>query len=514
MIVIYHQNNQVSKIDLRGKSIAFSKKNIANNLFEIAVLYPDELIVWCYLDLKSNLNFSGFQNIFHHHKIMASYNPFENSFLSDAIGYVEESPFIKINKKVTYPTWQMSSCVGGVHASVLLALKAEIKASNNLDYFLHSLAKLAMQKGLLCYSEPQLLKNIPHKIQNQEKNTFTLFRFVKQHYKTRWAFLLFLNLFLYERKLPFLPFIFSFFYFKRKLKEEVLDKIEVQSNRKTVQSGTIDVIIPTIGRKQYLYDVLKDLAQQTHLPEKVIIVEQNPLEESVSELDYLENESWPFQIKHIFTHQAGACNARNLALAEVKSELVFMADDDIRIENDFIEKGLLKMNNFGVNVATFGCYAKDYSSNKKHKKNMQWTSFGSGCSIVKNKVLQNIFYNISFEFGYGEDSDFGIQLRNNGADVLFFPNPEIVHLSAPIGGFRTKPELVWQNDSIQPKPSPTVMLYKQLHLTKEQINGYKTILFFKFYKLQKIKNPVMYFFNFKKQWEQSLFWANELIKKQ
>jgi GT2 family glycosyltransferase len=48
----------------------------------------------------------------------------------------------------------------------------------------------------------------------------------------------------------------------------------VKSSLAVVGNKSIDVIIPTIGRKQYLYAVLQDLAQQTHLPVNVIIVEQ------------------------------------------------------------------------------------------------------------------------------------------------------------------------------------------------------------------------------------------------
>jgi len=103
-----------------------------------------------------------------------------------------------------------------------------------------------------------------------------------------------------------------------------------------------------------------------------------------------------------------------------------------------------------------------------------------------------------------------MQLRNKGCDILYFSNPKILHLKAPIGGFRTKPVLKWQNDKILPKPSPTVMLYLILHFTKEQNLGYKTILFFKYYKLQNSKNPFRYFVYFRKQWKRSVFWANEL----
>jgi hypothetical protein len=62
------------------------------------------------------------------------------------------------------------------------------------------------------------------------------------------------------------------------------------------------------------------------------------------------------------------------------------------------------------------------------------------------------------------DSDFGMQLRNQGIDVLYLQNLKLF-IKAPVGGFRTKPRLAWENDEIQPKPSPT-MLFQITHKTK------------------------------------------------
>jgi hypothetical protein len=50
-----------------------------------------------------------------------------------------------------------------------------------------------------------------------------------------------------------------------------------------------------------------------------------------------------FNIRHIFTHQTGACNARNLALSHVESEWVFFNDDDNKFSCDLIEN-VLKSN--------------------------------------------------------------------------------------------------------------------------------------------------------------------------
>jgi GT2 family glycosyltransferase len=509
MIILYH--NGVNVVELANAN-AFnidkaSRKTIASVLVEVAKNYPDEVLVWCHQSFKEELNISEIEKLVHHKKVLLSYNPSNDPFLDSAIGYIDASLFIQINKAVTFPTWQMSSMVGCLYAEVLMVLNNEMPINTNFDYFLCSLAKLSMPKGLLCYSEPRLLNNRTKSIP-AKTSSFTLFRFVKQHYRTRWVFLLLLNLFLYERKFPLLPFLFSLFYKNRSKATINLDDIKVLSSKKVIDKATVDVIIPTIARKTYLYDVLKDFSKQTLLPNKIVIVEQNPEAGSTSELDYLTNEKWPFEIQPIFTHQAGACNARNLALNETQSEWVFLADDDNRFGATLLSDIFSKIEQYGNLVVTTSYPQK--KEIKKYTKVVQWPTFGAGNSVVRRDVLTDVKFNKAFEFGYGEDGDFGMQLRNLGQDVLYLPEPEILHLKAPVGGFRTQPVLRWHDDSIQPKPSPTIMLYQILHNTKAQTNSYKTILFFKYYRHQKIKNPIRYYFYFQKQWERSVFWANEL----
>ena len=182
----------------------------------------------------------------------------------------------------------------------------------------------------------------------------------------------------------------------------------------------------------------------------------------------------------------------------------------LELEKNFIQKTLKSIEKLGVKAVSISCLQR--GEVPTFKTVFQWGSFGSGCSFVAKESLKDCKFLMGYEYGFGEDADFGKQLRNQGYDVLFLPQPEILHLKAPIGGFRTKPVLQWQNESVQPKPSPTVMLYLILHNSKEQLLGYKTTLFFKYYKYQKIKNPVRYYSMFQKQWNQSIFWANELKK--
>ncbi|AUC22796.1 hypothetical protein BTO15_12170 [Polaribacter sejongensis] len=507
MIIIYHKNNKVTEIVAdKFKIISFnSNESIAAILLDVATKYPEKSIFWCYKEFKEYLNITDYNLYFHHHRMMLSYNPSSFNFLPDSIGYVEQSSSINVNKTVRFPTWQMSSAVGVIHASVIL--KKIIKPNKDFDLFLNSMAKIAMPNGLCCCSEPKLLKKI-NPINTPKASKVVLYKFVKQHYKSVWLFLLFFNELIFDKKFNLLPLINAFFYRRKKNVKIDLSSIEINSTLKLLKNNTIDVLIPTLGRKEHLYNVLVDLSKQTLLPEKVIIVEQNGVENSVSDLDYLNND-WPFKIDHTFIHQLGACNARNIALSKVTSNWVFFADDDIRFEKDLLRKSFDYLKQFGVSSLTISCLQN--GEIEKNKIPFQWGGFGTNASLVKSTYLENCSFKPEHEFGYGEDTDFGMQLKNKGCEIMYLPYVKMLHLKAPIGGFRAKFSPKWANDKIQPKPSPTVLAYNLKHQTRQQLLGYKVLLYLKFYKYQQIKNPLLYIKSMNKRWKKSMHWANKML---
>jgi GT2 family glycosyltransferase len=511
MIILFHNNKSASHvISTEGITVPFSKNTaIAFELLKLAKSFPEEKLVWCHISFESKLNIDFIQKKETYANTLFTFNPYSVNYLTDAIGYVDNSVFININKTNTYPTWQMSSAVGYAHASVFLNIK-DCKVSTNFDYFLNSLAKKHISLGLFCYSEPGLLQSdiILSDIKTPKASRYMLFKFVKQHYRTRWIFLLLLDFLVYEKKFPLLPFLFSLGYKKSAVGKYGLSNVAFMNHSGITAEDTIDVLIPTIGRKKHLYNVLIDLKAQAILPKNVIIIEQNGDSNAGSELDYLTTEAWPFTIMHTFTHQLGACNARNIALEQLKSKWVFFADDDVRIDPDFLTDCLLNCKNYDKKALTLSCLQKGEEFIETQP--FQWGSFGTCSSFVASEVITNIRFDTGFEFGYGEDSDFGKKIRNSGTDVAFFSKPKLLHLKAPMGGFRTKFEFEWGTEKIQPIPSPTVMLYKLLHETKEEINGYKTVLFFKLYQRQTIKNPFKYYTTFKNHWDKSVYWAAKL----
>ncbi|MDI1318504.1 glycosyltransferase family A protein [Flavobacterium sp.] len=511
MIILYHQNYKITEVT-STESGSFPNeinRNIVSVLLDFAHKYTNEILVWCEESERDNLNSNEIETLFHHKRFLLSYNPSSENYFDRRLGYIEDSLYIKINKEVKYPTWQMSSVVGAVQASVLNACKNNLKSAENFDYFLNSFARRAIVFGLLCYSEPKLLIENSIQVQKQS-NIYQLFKFTKQHYRARWVFLLFFNLFLFEKKFLLVPFLVSLCYKRRSFNPDLLNHIPFESNKKSIEHGTIDVLIPTIGRKEYLLNVLNNLEAQTYLPKNVIIIEQNPDTNSRSYLDFIENKKWSFVIKHHFTHQAGACNARNIGLSLIESEFTFFADDDIVFENNLLETAMTTFQTTGNEVFLIACHLK--SQTIIPQLPIQFSVFGAGHAFVKTSCFKDLKFTMGFEFGFGEDADFGMQLRNKGFDVLYISTTTILHLKAPIGGFRTRPILKWQNDEIQPKPSPTVMLYRLLYDTTEQLASYKTTLFFKNVTLSFFKNPFKYIHSFNQKWNRSVYWANQLKK--
>ena len=257
-----------------------------------------------------------------------------------------------------------------------------------------------------------------------------------------------------------------------------------------------------------LADFLADLQSQTLVPKEVIIIEQNPEPSSSSQLTAILGQQWNFQVIHLFTHQLGVCRARNLGLAQVTGDWVFFADDDIRISPNFLEDSLHKMKQNNAQAVSFACISPQQTTVEKPV--IQWNAFGGGSSIVVAKALHNCAFSAVFEHGFGEDLDFGMQLRRSGTDVLFFSTPAITHLKAPSGGFRVKKTTLWEQETILPKPAPTVMAYLQRYYTPNQLASYKLLLLLKYYNKQSVKNPLLYYRRFQQQWKQSVSWASKL----
>ena len=497
MIIFVHQKGEKLLVVRRGKNIVpIRYKNFCLEFFRIAAQYPNELILWVENEFESYINFEKLSEIFSHSLIMSSYAIKDRS-IPLQIGYVDQYPFVKPNLHIKYPTWMMSTDIGGINSNTLSAFRSLFKNIKDFHFLINSIAKLGQQNSLFCYSDPRLLKLAGSKTINSRLDSSFLFKFVGAHYKKEWLVVLFFALLKYENIFPFLSLLKGLFqqsYSNKELRLNFEDKNVCEFPE------TIDVIIPTLGRPDYLFDFLNDLKNQSHLPNTVIIVEQNSDVQATTELSYLQEENWPFEINHSFTNHLGACRARNMALKVVKSKWIFLADDDIRIKEDLLKNAITEAKRLKVDCLNLNCL--EPGAETIFHKIKQWASFGSGTSIVKSAFAMQCNFNEVYEKGFGEDIDFGLQLRNKGCDIIFHPSLITTHLKAPRGGFR---DIMIDEieDFKKPKPSPTMMRLVKSNLTIQMLRGYKMSLFLKFFIKQPIKNPFKYHRMMRYRWQLS-----------
>lgn len=518
MITLFHQNEFVQEVSHHGESSSqldsqllsgYHGQGLIAALKELASIYPEEILVWCSAELKDWLQVESISKVLVHPLVLLSYRQVGDPFGGD-LDFIEYSTAIKVPKDVKYPTWKMSATVGAAQGSLIHACSDQIPLNYGADFYFCGLAKLYSQEGLLSYSYPDLLRKHAPLIDERLLDSKLKFAFVRSFFTIKWTVFLFIALIHYSKRSELLAFLNSLG-IKRKFPDQfTLQPLRPGTETPETPSDSIDVLIPTLGREAYVEDLLSDLASQTWLPSNVILIEQEKENGAGSQLAHVTEKNWPFQIEHVFSQQRGPCYARNLGLEQVSSNWLFLADDDIRIQPNFLKEALSKMRAVNVEAATFSCLLA--GQREEFKYIHQIRIFGAGCSIISKEIADQIRFDMAYEFGYAEDSDFGARIRNLGFDVVYIPEPSILHLKAPTGGFRAPLVLPWQLETISPKPSPTVMLFWMRHFTEKQFWGNKLMIFFEMLKRGGYKRPFRFKKEFLLKWNLSLAYAQKLDK--
>lgn len=97
----------------------------------------------------------------------------------------------------------------------------------------------------------------------------------------------------------------------------------------------LSVITPTLGRPQEIDELLDNLAQQTMLPQEVLLIDGADDEDRrTEEVVAKRRDSMPFTCQHV-RHRGGTALQRNRGIDLARGELIALIDDDIRLEPDF-----------------------------------------------------------------------------------------------------------------------------------------------------------------------------------
>ncbi|RAR46604.1 glycosyltransferase family 2 protein [Flavobacterium lacus] len=259
----------------------------------------------------------------------------------------------------------------------------------------------------------------------------------------------------------------------------------------------ISVIIPTLNRRDYVLDMLKDLSIQTLSVNEVIVSDQSVIFEKI------EN-SYPYKFTHFQHKGKGPCCSRNDAVSFAKGEILIFLDDDARIDSNFVyeitksivEKkskvcsgSICNIDGTVVNKEQLNSYwfFKLTLAPKKEIDSCYYTP--AGCTAITKDLFCSIGkYDLFFDpNGAGEDRELAVRLVNSGHKIYFNPKAKLLHIGALSGGRRNI-----NNVSLEFIKNVGYIIYKYY--------GNKKLIGFKLYlinqRIKKIIKLEMPFYNF------------------
>lgn len=205
----------------------------------------------------------------------------------------------------------------------------------------------------------------------------------------------------------------------------------------------ISVIVPTYKPKDYIYECLDSLENQTLGKEfyEVILVingEREPYETELKK--YLKDKK--IDIKVIYSELKGVSNARNLGLNNIVAgkNIIFIDDDDF-ISPNYLEKLLnnkvdeetliqANVNDFYDNESKkYEFLPRNYISNIEEQNLIKFRFLGSLSTVCGKLIPKNMVKYVEFDSGFsnGEDTLFISQISKNikkiktvDEDVLYY----------------------------------------------------------------------------------------------
>jgi len=315
-----------------------------------------------------------------------------------------------------------------------------------------------------------LLANIP------EPSTHDLYCFVLRHFDLVWAQYIFFRRM--GRTTNWINEIRSWQSARHICKVKRANwSLEKNSTRTTFgsvplnRSHRVSVIIPTLGRYEYIPGALKSLLEQTVPADEVIVVDQNPPEMRQLEI-YKGYEK--LNLRVIWQDERGQSLARNTGLAAAKGEYLFLFDDDSIAYPDLLERHLAPLLSGHYDVST-GVAVPAASTNYTLPSSYQFPrlsqTFDTGNSLMRLELIRRMGgLDRNFDFGPGTDSDFGTRLYLAGYRILHNPNAIRIHYKAPIGGLRVHGGHKYNTDAgvFQPFPPVTQSYYALRYLSSFQ----------------------------------------------
>jgi len=260
----------------------------------------------------------------------------------------------------------------------------------------------------------------------------------------------------------------------------------------------ISIIIPTLNRQELLKKSILAILNNTKKVDEIIIIEQWNIEKTKNTLKDLN-----FNFKIFFSNQKSITKARNIWIEKSIWDYIFFIDDDLEIDNNYIEiwYNYLKNNNqvkivswkdgnaflpkksIFKKVFRFLLYQDTLNSERKILRSGQNTVYidyekpissqwASWTMVVKKEVFKsNKFREDFIRWGFWEDIDFSYRVykKYGLGSIIFLSNLIFNHI-------KSDQNRITNNQAIK-----MMFIYRYIFWKKEVYNNSFLSLFLYFY---------------------------------
>ncbi len=216
----------------------------------------------------------------------------------------------------------------------------------------------------------------------------------------------------------------------------------------------LTIIIPTYNRAAFVQATLKQLRDEIFANYEIWVVDQSDTPAAESNARYIE-ELRDHRVHYIHLNQKGPSNARNEGLARARGEIILFLDDDvILLSADFIGAHLRAYADPSVGGVVGRHIERRLRMNSRRTAcHISWGGrtifnlFGTkrvrvgsckGSNMSVRRVVVQQVGGFDRRIHFLEETDFSTRIRAAGWHLMFEPEAELVHLSAPAGGVREK----------------------------------------------------------------------------
>jgi GT2 family glycosyltransferase len=214
----------------------------------------------------------------------------------------------------------------------------------------------------------------------------------------------------------------------------------------------VSIVISTSNRGPLFQKTVRQVLEQPFQDFELILIDQSDSPHAEANQAYIEGRA-DNRVTYIRIKRKGLPNARNEGIRKVRADVVLFLDDDvILLRDDFIAAHLAAYEDPTVGGVTGRHVERSLRTNSRRTAcHVSWNGrtvynlFGAKRVPIRTCKGSNMSFRTAVFANVGgfdrrcemlEDADFSTRVARAGWRLVFEPDAELLHLSAPSGGVR------------------------------------------------------------------------------